>query len=275
MVDQLSGAGGSAQADGFEACLPRLDGISGAEDQLLAKLVYRGGARQHGRAGDPEVLQDALDGTGKALRMVGFGSWLGRLSLAVRQELTVAPDRGAGEGEDVTWRADVGGDCGDGGGGLGACGACVVVGVEQGVDAVAGRWREGVGDVESVGEAAGGYEQPPGLGGGADLAVVGCGDLGQGLAGLVHGRDDDGQVAGFGGEGVRGAGGVGGAEGRGPAGVGVGEPSGPQGQVGGFGGGGCDGAAGVGGDPVPRSGGVQPGRPGLSGGIGAAEQPGS
>ena len=69
VVDQLSGASGSAQANGFEACLPWLDGISGAEDQLLAKLVYRGGARQHGRAGDPEVLQDALDGTGKALRM--------------------------------------------------------------------------------------------------------------------------------------------------------------------------------------------------------------
>ena len=46
-------------------------------------------------------------------------------------------------------------------------------------------------------------------------------------AGLVHGRDDGGEVAGFGGEGLRGAGGVGGAEGRGPAGVGVGEPPGP------------------------------------------------
>ena len=158
MVDQFSGAGGCAQADGLEACLPWLDGVSGAEDQLLAKLVYRGGAGQHGWAGDAEVLQDALDGTGKARRMAGFGSGLGRLSLAVRQELAVVPVRGAGEGQDVTWRADVGSDAGDGGGSLGACGACVVVGVEQSGDAVARGRREGVRDVESVGEAAGGDE---------------------------------------------------------------------------------------------------------------------
>jgi hypothetical protein len=46
-----------------------------------------------------------------------------------------------------------------------------------------------MGDVEAVGEAAGGYEQPPGLGGGLDLAVVGGGDLGQGRGGLVDGGD--------------------------------------------------------------------------------------
>ena len=57
VVDQLSGAGGSAQADGFKACLPWFYGITGAEDQLFAKPVYFGGARQHGRAGDPEILQ--------------------------------------------------------------------------------------------------------------------------------------------------------------------------------------------------------------------------
>ena len=46
--------------------------------------------------------------------------------------------------------------------------------------------------------------------------------------------------------------------GPGPGGIGVGDPSGPQGQVSGFGGVGCDGAAGVGSNPVPRPGGVQP-----------------
>jgi hypothetical protein len=30
------------------------------------------GTRQHGKAGDLEVRQDALDGTGKAPRMAGF-----------------------------------------------------------------------------------------------------------------------------------------------------------------------------------------------------------
>src|SRR5215831_17992220 len=64
-----------------------------------------------------------------------------------------------------------------------------------------------MGDVESAGEGTGGDEQPPGLGGGADLAAVGCGDLGEGLAGLVYGRGDGGQDAGFGGEGLRDAGG--------------------------------------------------------------------
>jgi hypothetical protein len=56
-------------------CLSRLDTISRAEDQLFAKLVYGGGARQHDRAGDPEVMQDALERTGKILlRIVGFGA---------------------------------------------------------------------------------------------------------------------------------------------------------------------------------------------------------
>jgi hypothetical protein len=73
VVDQLGGAGGSAQPDAFEACLAWFDGISGAEDQLFAKLVYCRGARQHDRAGDSEVLQGALDRAGKALRMAGFG----------------------------------------------------------------------------------------------------------------------------------------------------------------------------------------------------------
>jgi hypothetical protein len=73
-----------------------------------------------------------------------------------------------------------------------------------------------MGDVEAVGEAAGGHEQASCLGGGADLAVVGFGDPGQGLAGLVHGRDDAGDVAVLGGEGFGSAGRMGGAEGRGP-----------------------------------------------------------
>jgi len=175
--------------------------------------------RRASRAGDPEVLQDALDGTGKALGTAGFRSWPYRLSLAVRQEFAVAPDRGTGEGEGVTWGADLGGYCSDSSGGLGACGACLVVSVEQGVDAVAGRWRERMGDVESVGEAAGGYKQPPGLGSDADLSLVCCGHLGQGLACLVHGRDDREQAAGLGDEGPRRADGVGGAEGRSPAGA--------------------------------------------------------
>ena len=115
-----------------------------------------------------------------------------------------------------------------------------------------------------------GDQQPPGLGGGADLGMAGGGGRSQGLGGLVHGRDDGGEIARFGSEGLRRAGRVGGAEGRGPGGVGIGEPSGPQGQVAGWGGVGCDGAAGVCGDLVPRAGGVQPGRPGLSSRVGAS-----
>ena len=65
-----------------------------------------------------------------------------------------------------------------------------MVGGEQGADAVSWCWREGVRDVEGVGEAAGGYEQPPGAGSGADLGVVGRGEAGQGFAGLVHGGHD-------------------------------------------------------------------------------------
>lgn len=248
MVDQFSGASRPAQADGFEACLPRLDATSSAEDQLLAKLVYGGGARQRDRAGDPEVMQDALEGTGKVLRSAGRGLRLGRLSLAACQELAVASDRGAGDSEDVTLRTGITGDYGDVGRDLGACRTCLVVGAEQSVDAAAWRRCEGVGDVESVGEAASRYEQAPGIGCGADLAVVGSSDLGECLGGLMHGRDDTGKVAGFGGEFLRGAGGVRRADGRVPAGVDVGEPSCPQGQVGGFGSGRCDGAAGVGGD---------------------------
>jgi hypothetical protein len=227
VVDQFSGASGPTQTDGFETCLARLDAISDAEDQLLAKLVYGAGARQHDRAGDPEVMQDALERTGKVLRIVRFGFWRGRPKLAVREEVAVASDRGAGDSEDVTRRAHIGGDRGDVGGDPGACRTSLVVGGEQSVDAVAWCRREGMRDVESVGEAAGGYEQSPGIGCGADLAVVGSGDLGQGLGGLMHGCDDTGQVAGFGGEVLRGAGGVRRADVECPVGVGVGEPPGP------------------------------------------------
>jgi hypothetical protein len=65
VVDQLSRACGCAQADGFETSLLWPDGISGVDDELLAELIYRGGATKHGRASDAEVLQDALDGAGK------------------------------------------------------------------------------------------------------------------------------------------------------------------------------------------------------------------
>ena len=270
VVDQLGGAGGSAEAESLEAFLPWFAGMCGAEDQLLADLVYGAGPDQHGGVGDAEVMQDALDRARASLRVVGLR--LGRLLLAVRHGLAIASGRGAGEGEDVAWRADLGGDCGDSGGGVCACGSCVVVGVEQDVDAVARCWREGVGDVEAVGEAAGGDEQPPGLSGVADLAVADGRDLREGLGGLVDGRDHGGEAVRSGSKGFRRARRVGRAEGRGPGGVGVGEPSGPQGQVGGLGGVGCDRAAGVGGNPIPRPGGVQPGRPGHSRGIGASEQ---
>jgi hypothetical protein len=112
---------------------------------------------------------------------------------------------------------------------LGACRTCLVIGAEQSVDAVAWCRREGMGDVESVGKAAGRYEQSPGIGCGADLAVVRSRDLGQGLGRLMHGRDDSGQVAGFGGQGLRGCGWRGRAQWRRPARVSVGESAGPQG----------------------------------------------
>jgi hypothetical protein len=140
-------------------------------------------------------VEDPLERTGKVVRIVGFGFWLGRLSLSARQELALASGRGAGDSEDVTRRAYIGGDRGDVGGDLGACRTCLVVGAEQSVDAVAWCRREGMGDVESVRKAAGRYEQSPGIGCGADLAVVGSGELGQGLGDLMHGCDDTGQVA--------------------------------------------------------------------------------
>src|ERR1700728_1457959 len=98
VVDQLGGAAGSAEAESLEAFLPWFAGMCGAEDQLLAGLVYGGGPDQHGRGGDGEGMQDALDRARPSLRIVGFR--LGRLLPAVRHDLAIASDRGAGEGED-------------------------------------------------------------------------------------------------------------------------------------------------------------------------------
>ena len=95
-------------------------------------------------------------------------------------------------------------------------------------------------------------------GGGAYLGVVGCGDGGQGHAGVVDGGQDLGEVIWSGGEGLRSAGGVGRACVQGPAGIGIGKAPGPQREVGGFG---CcrgDGAVGVCFDVVPGAGGAEP-----------------
>src|SRR5258708_3781792 len=99
VVDQLSGACGSAQVGGFEGSLLCPDGVSGVEDQLLAQLVDRGGANEHGRACGTEVMQDALDRAGEIMRIVWRGRCLGQFLLAASREVTVATDRGAGEGE--------------------------------------------------------------------------------------------------------------------------------------------------------------------------------
>lgn len=72
VVDQLGGAGGSAGAECIEAFLPSFAGMCGTEDQLLAELVDGGGSKQDGWIGDAKVLQDALDGAGASLRVVGF-----------------------------------------------------------------------------------------------------------------------------------------------------------------------------------------------------------
>ena len=74
VVDHLSGAGGSAEAESIEAFLPWFADVCGAEDQLLAELVYGGGSNQYGRVGDAEVMQDALDRARACLCIVGFDS---------------------------------------------------------------------------------------------------------------------------------------------------------------------------------------------------------
>jgi len=171
VVDQLSGAGGPAEAESIETFMPRFADMCRAKDELLAALVDGGGSVQHGRVGDAEVVQDALDRARASPSVVAFRfAWLWP---AAGCEVIVAPDCGPGERENVAWRPDVGCDRGDGAGRLGTCDSCVVVGDEQGLDSVWRCWREGMGDVEAVGEASRGYEQPPGLSGGLDLLVVG------------------------------------------------------------------------------------------------------
>jgi hypothetical protein len=61
--------------------VPGLGCVGGAENQLLAKLVYSGGAHQRGVAGNPEVVQDALDRTGGIPQRGGI---LSRAALARR-----------------------------------------------------------------------------------------------------------------------------------------------------------------------------------------------
>jgi hypothetical protein len=59
--DLLRYTEGVQARDRFNDWLPGLYG-RGLEDQLLAKLVDRPSARQHGVAGNAEVGQDLLDG---------------------------------------------------------------------------------------------------------------------------------------------------------------------------------------------------------------------
>jgi hypothetical protein len=63
VIDHLGGSGGSAQIR--DNGPPARDARSGpvVEAELLASLVDRSCVLEHGWAGDPEVLQDALDGT--------------------------------------------------------------------------------------------------------------------------------------------------------------------------------------------------------------------
>jgi hypothetical protein len=84
VVDQLGGAGGSAEAESVEAFLPRFAGVCGTEDQLLSEVVYGGGSDQHGRVGDAEVMQDALDRSRASLRIVRFRPANRRAALPAR-----------------------------------------------------------------------------------------------------------------------------------------------------------------------------------------------
>lgn len=72
MVDQLGGAGGSAEADCVQACLLYLGGLCGVEDELFAELVDRGGACQSGRAGHAEVVRNAFDRAREVGCAIGF-----------------------------------------------------------------------------------------------------------------------------------------------------------------------------------------------------------
>ena len=86
------------------------------------------------------------------------------------------------------------------------------------------------------------------------------GDAGEGIAGVVKGRDDGGDRVAAGEVGV-GAGLAGVGAGWCPGWVGVGEPAGPEDQVADFGGDGGEGRAAVGGEGVPVVGEGAPGPP--------------
>jgi hypothetical protein len=87
------------------------------------------------------------------------------------------------------------------------------------------------------------------------------GDAGEGIAGVVQGRDDGGDRGAAAGEVGMGAGRAGVGAGWCPGRVGVGELAGPEDQVADFGGGGGEGGAAVGGEDVPVVGEGAPGPP--------------
>ena len=69
---------GPAQGGGAEGGMSWLRGLCGVEDELLACLVDHGCVVQHVGAGDPEVLQDALDRAGHFMSRAGpdVAAWL-------------------------------------------------------------------------------------------------------------------------------------------------------------------------------------------------------
>ena len=235
----------------------------GADDELVDCPVQVSGSPQVCWAADVEVEQGAFSGPRNGgYRVPGYE----RLPLlaglgAHVDDVTGRGERPAGRVHDRSGVADL---CGE----LLTGPRCAVVGVQERLGEVRRRGGEPVGDVEIAGKAPGRDEQPADAGGGLDLAGGDAGDLFEGVAGVVHGGDDEGQCRQAGHEVAGVAGGVGRADLGSPGGVGVGEAAGPQGEVPGFGGSLRDLAAGVGADVVPASGQGEPGGAGMVGGVG-------
>ena len=227
----LAGIGGPALVGGHWPLAPCARGLLAVEDELLGGLVDGGCAAEPGGAADSEVVQRALDVTGHIPGRPSASCRLGRRPSAARGETASGMDRGTRAGEYLAGRTDSHRDLGHSSSGTGTGGPRVTVAEEHLVNAAPWSKREWVRDVRFLGEAAGGHEQPAGTRGRAYLLFVGGGDLRQGLARVMGGRDNTGQITGLGGQRFGRADGLGRAALQGPYGVGVGQPPGPQRQV--------------------------------------------
>jgi hypothetical protein len=201
VVDDLGGADGPAQGGGAEGGMPWVGSLRGIEDELLACLVDHGCMVEQLGAGDPEVVQYALDRPRRFMNRAGLEVWPGWLGPGVACWAGSGPDGDSGGGQDAAGGADVGSDTRRWrwpGRWRSWRPGRSRAGRQCGLEVLA---RRGAGRRRCRGDC--GWAPAAGARSGADLGVVSRRETGQGFAGLVHGGHDVGEVAGVGGEVLR------------------------------------------------------------------------